>query len=425
MTPAVSSYPADDDTQGDDSRLPNIPPEIITPPTTYVLARDESVTLHCDVKNSDPDGALVWNFNNETAVYVDANCYIGPKCAFYKVDFRTNSSALTISRVNEETVGKYYCFYRQALVVHQVHMKVTVDSIYAPKSIEYGETLNLSCRVSGFPEPMVTWHLQANETAPNIGIGKGSNITIPHVTFAQSGTYTCTALNFNNEPPVSRSIQVAVVKGIAALNPIVNAAEGSGTVNLCCNFGPTKKDPLVKWLKNDKEVLSGGRYLTNKAQKKVSCLTIMTVKEEDLGTFTCQFAKDQPDSKSSASAQIELTGIPVTPELLEVTYDSSKTPILKWKVKSFLPLTSYQVRVKKQEQTDREWLVQANKTISSDNKEEIIEQSLDSLSNGVYDVELIVQNKFGSARLVSNNKVAVDRSEHEVIAGELFFYYRY
>lgn len=135
--------------------------------------------------------------------------------------------------------------------------------------------------------------------------------------------------------------------------------------------------PLVKWLKNDKEVLSGGRYLTNKAQKKVSCLTIMTVKEEDLGTFTCQFAKDQPDSKSSASAQIELTGvycsfltlinrsnlmiaityllsirtsgIPVTPELLEVTYDSSKTPILKWKVKSFLPLTSYQVRVKKQE----------------------------------------------------------------------------
>lgn len=49
---SVSSYPADDDTQGDDSRLPNIPPEIITPPTTYVLARDESVTLHCDVKNS-------------------------------------------------------------------------------------------------------------------------------------------------------------------------------------------------------------------------------------------------------------------------------------------------------------------------------------------------------------------------------------
>lgn len=62
------------------------------------------------------------------------------------------------------------------------------------------------------------------------------------------------------------------------------------------------------------------------------------------------------------------------------------------------------------QQTDREWLVQANKTISSDNKEEIIEQSLDSLSNGVYDVELIVQNKFGSARLVSNNKVAVGKS---------------
>lgn len=55
--------------------------------------------------------------------------------------------------------------------------------------------------------------LQANETAPNIGIGKGSNITIPHVNFAHSGTYTCTALNFNNEPPVSRNIQVAVVKG--------------------------------------------------------------------------------------------------------------------------------------------------------------------------------------------------------------------
>lgn len=62
------------------------------------------------------------------------------------------------------------------------------------------------------------------------------------------------------------------------------------------------------------------------------------------------------------------------------------------------------------QQTDREWLVQANKTISSDKKEEIIEQSLDSLSNGVYDVELIVQNKFGSARLVSNNRVAVGKS---------------
>lgn len=86
---------------------------------------------------ADPDGALVWNFNNETAVYVDANCYIGPKCAFYKVDFRTNSSALTISRVNEETVGKYYCFYRQALVVHQVHMKGKITKSVAIKPYLY------------------------------------------------------------------------------------------------------------------------------------------------------------------------------------------------------------------------------------------------------------------------------------------------
>ncbi|KAK7597786.1 hypothetical protein V9T40_010011 [Parthenolecanium corni] len=280
----------------------------------------------------------------------------------------------------------------------------------------------MSSESAGCPSPGNPWHsLQLTVRT----IHEGHTIwLIPPAQTSNLPQSSALAIDDYSNECLSQQCQIKEIKGkpagnsIAALNPIVNAAEGSGTVNLCCNFGPTKKDPLVKWLKNDKEVLSGGRYFTNKAQKKVSCLTIMTVKEEDLGTFTCQFAIDQPDSKSSASAQIELTGIPVTPELLEVTSDLSKTPILKWKEKSFLPLTSYQVRVKKQEQTDREWLVQANKTISSDNKEEINEQSLDSLSNGVYDVELIVQNKFGSARLVSNNKVAVDRSEHEVIAAE-------
>lgn len=39
----------------------------------------------------------------------------------------------------------------------------------------------------------------------------------------------------------------------------------------------------------------------------------------------------------------------MTPTVESVSVDSSKTPIMKWKVKTFSPLTNYVVRVKKQE----------------------------------------------------------------------------
>ncbi|XKL67304.1 hypothetical protein PGB90_002795 [Kerria lacca] len=376
------SYPADEDYHSDDIEQNNktFPPEILSKPIIITASEGDSVTLPCEIKNKDSNAANLWSHNHNLTLFVDNDCFVGPKCE--NLLHNPNNNSLTIIKISDKFAGWYYCTIRNVYVKHYVGINVTVEIAITKKTIEVGDDLQLSCKVSGYPIPDVKWYRQKNLNSDKIHVANNSNILIRNVTEENSGIYTCSASNNENQIPVSKNINIKVVNGVAADKDIVFAEREKST--LCCIFDKVRK---MKWWKDGKEFQRNYPYEIKDIKHK-TCLEMTSVSEEDLGIYTCEVTRE---NGNPAKANINLNGAPEQPILESVNVDSMKNSVLTWKVKSFTSAISYTIRYKKTEENN-DWKPYFNN--DTDALQDTIVHTFTDLPNGSYDIELEIKNKY-------------------------------
>nr|XP_023690745.1 basement membrane-specific heparan sulfate proteoglycan core protein isoform X5 [Paramormyrops kingsleyae] len=107
---------------------------------------------------------------------------------------------LTINRVTEVDAGKYRCTATnnvgsvQSEVILNVQTLPQITAQPEVREVTVGSTAVFPCMASGYPLPQITWTKLEGPLAPKAS-QEGHVLTIPNVTFEDSGTYVCTASN--------------------------------------------------------------------------------------------------------------------------------------------------------------------------------------------------------------------------------------
>ncbi|KFM66590.1 Lachesin, partial [Stegodyphus mimosarum] len=161
-----------------------------------------------------------------------------------------------------------------------------------------GTNVTLSCAVTGHPHPTVTWqredgqtfHAGAAHNKHQKNSYEGEELTISKVSRLHMGTYLCTAEN-SVPPPVSRRIQLYVhfPPMLWIPNQLIVGSVGQ-SISLECLVEAFPKS-LNYWTKHDGQLLiSGDRYavtVQENTYKMHMKLTILSLKKEDFGSYTC------------------------------------------------------------------------------------------------------------------------------------------
>lgn len=108
---------------------------------------------------------------------------------------------LRIELVKEEDAGQYRCTATNDVgsVQSQVDLRVQslpqIAGLPETKEVTLGSDAVLPCVATGYPEPDIKWSKLHGELPPKCGNGSGSVLTVPKVTYDDSGTYVCAATN--------------------------------------------------------------------------------------------------------------------------------------------------------------------------------------------------------------------------------------
>ncbi|XP_065202969.1 protein amalgam-like isoform X2 [Planococcus citri] len=403
--------PAEEEEDGyladDNAQLGKGNPTISTQPQDFVAQPGDEIVLPCVVENNVGEDAVVWKFGNNAnnvtvTLFIDAH-KVGSHDA-YTVE---PNHTLRIRNFRNELAGSYTCAIPQSptaqsqipekAITHVVgpKEKVVVEAIIGNKKyIENLSGLNITCRVKGFPTPMISWSKKNSENSVEQDLGTKSTVyNIRTVTFSDSGIYICRA--DNGQSFDSKSTVVQVITGVGPESSKVYPSDVEGATKLCCVFDANRK---MNWVKDGKAVPNSDRFSIEEEKHK-NCLVIKKPKEEDLGVYTCQ------SEKSSEHAEIELNGAPGKPVLQSVHEDDAKNPVATWSVSSLLPISEYKIYSKKVEES--EWKEVEHKSLSATDKKNEITYTFSSLTNGQYSVKLEVSNRHGPNESIDNAALVV------------------
>ena len=71
-----------------------------------------------------------------------------------------------------------------------------ITGIRGNQTVLEGDNLNLTCKVTGQPEPNITWTKEKPGNQGNtVVVGEGKLLTLPNINTTDAGNYTCTAYN--------------------------------------------------------------------------------------------------------------------------------------------------------------------------------------------------------------------------------------
>ncbi|XP_047102318.1 twitchin isoform X3 [Schistocerca piceifrons] len=184
-------------------------------------------------------------------------------------------------------------------------------------TINDGDHLQLSCTVTGDPDPQITWS-KNGETLTSSDIidlkykGGIASLTINEVFPEDEGEYCCEATNSIGTAKTKCKLKVkpmesaagAKSKGGDSAPKIVSHLESAYVkdgepVTLSCRIIGAKKFDVI-WLHNNKEIKPSKDFeYTNEAN--IYKLNIAEIFPEDSGTYTCEAFNDAGESFSSCT----------------------------------------------------------------------------------------------------------------------------
>ncbi|CAK6964273.1 uncharacterized protein LOC113169033 [Scomber scombrus] len=238
-------------------------PTVMVPP----LTEGQQITLTCTApglcSGSVPTITWTWRGRGENTTEITGNL-TERKTENLTAVTQRHSSTLTFNASAEHHGTQVTCkvgFTGDTATEETLTLNVTyVKEIKftANRSLEEGETLNLTCSVESFPPSSIMWTKLSNKTngrETNLQNGtetdlqtdtETASLIIPNVTAEQAGQYICTAKHLNNTVTKEVDVTVKYMRKPEITGDVI-VKEG-GTLNLTCN-AESFPQSLITWSK--------------------------------------------------------------------------------------------------------------------------------------------------------------------------------
>ncbi|XP_033002755.1 neural cell adhesion molecule 2 isoform X2 [Lacerta agilis] len=207
-------------------------------------------------------------------------------------------SRLTIYNANVEDAGIYRCQAtdsrgqtQEATVVLEIYQKLTFQDISSPQEFVQGEDVQVICRVTSSPAPIVSW-LYQNEEVSNIADNRfamlpNNNLQILKINKSDEGVYRCEGRVEARGEIDFRDIIVLVnvPPAITLLQKSFNATADRGeSITLFCR-AVGSPEPEINWYRKGKRIEENEKYVLRGSNTE---LTIRDIKNIDAGPYICE-----------------------------------------------------------------------------------------------------------------------------------------
>ncbi|XP_051174237.1 neural cell adhesion molecule 1-A-like isoform X2 [Leptopilina boulardi] len=399
----------DDDSETNNPKEENSKPiRLISKDSTIEVFPDEQIILPCETVNGD-DPVVTWNRkikgDNDVLFFGDASL-IQDESDKMRIS-RTHNNSLVIKNARIEDSGTYVCQLNVAAIENNpnnVTYTVRVSNNQQTLKISPGksvtvnerEDIMLSCNIVSKEDPVsLIWTHGSHKLHPTLRQNKMAQVHIKHATRHHAGFYQCLADFGPGRDPLHNVIDVSVryAPEVEVLHEYVHSGIGE-TANLTCvvHAFPVAN---ISWYKKEgdaSKLISNSNHIDIKDGKHIHNLTLKDIQKHDFGKYLCRSS----NVLGTHQKEVELTGSPSRARFFErYLKDDDKTIVLKWEVESFSPITGYELRYRKNENSD--WIVEKPNRVISGNEvnKYIAEHAIHNLEPDTYHFELRSQNKFG------------------------------
>ncbi|XP_036128071.1 hemicentin-1 [Molossus molossus] len=211
--------------------------------------------------------------------------------------FLSNGRILQILNAQISDIGRYVCVAENTAgsVTKYLNLNVHVPpSVLGPNpenlTVVVNNFISLTCEVSGFPPPELSWLKNEQPIKPNTNalvVPGGRTLQIIRAKESDGGQYTCIAINQAGESKKKISLTVYVPPSIkdhgSESLSVVNVREGT-SVSLECESNAVPP-PVVTWYKN-------GRMITESTHVEIladgQMLRIQKAEVSDTGQYVCR-----------------------------------------------------------------------------------------------------------------------------------------
>ncbi|XP_067114302.1 netrin receptor DCC [Osmerus mordax] len=286
------------------------PLKLVVPTESVSSYLGDTALLRCEV-TGEPTPLVRWQKNRE-----DLPLTLTPETRVVVLP----SGSLQVNKVQPPDSATYRCLAdnpgsartgtdAELRVLPEPGVSRTLAFLQRPlrATVLQGKDAVLECSASGFPTPAFHW-MRGSEIiqsrSKKYALLGGSNLLISSVTDDDSGSYSCVALNKNEN--ITASCELAVLVPPQFLNyPTNTYAYESTDIELECTV-TGNPPPAVRWMKNGEEVIPSDYFQIAEG----SNLQILGLVKSDEGFYQC--VAENEAGNAQAMAQLILRE-PVVP----------------------------------------------------------------------------------------------------------------
>ncbi|XP_026160421.1 obscurin isoform X2 [Mastacembelus armatus] len=167
------------------------------------------------------------------------------------------------------------------------------ESLLSDCTTEIGQTVKLTCKVTGSPKPAISWlkdGLPLEDDPRHIITADRTGtccLILDSLTAEDSGQYTCYATSpMGSAGTLAKVVVQAPPRFVSRLESAC-LIEGEGIQFTCSTL--TTPLPRIRWLKDGRELTDHQKYsIVNDARSGILCLTVLSATEADIGQYECQ-----------------------------------------------------------------------------------------------------------------------------------------
>ncbi|XP_052742891.1 lachesin [Bicyclus anynana] len=387
---------AQNDGEGNEEEEDAVVAKIVTQPASYNVTIGRTVRLECKVSPAD-DVVVQWRRN-------DTNYFIGTRkpsdqdLSTYGVGDRysiaANSTDLLIRDLRPSDSGVYTC---EVLQMDPVKIQHTLAILESPRIVKFtatdngqlleGSDLLLTCDVTGSPPPQIVWSRDEDNINKRLqeedATFVGNTVSIKNVRRSHSGRYYCYVFNGVGTNQAEVNVVVRGKPRVHISRTVVNSAVGVEAILECAVHDDAASH--IRWYKDGQRIEDSSRAYTISTSGQRSNLTVLPLRDEDFGTFTCEAENEQ----GSHNRSIDLVQSPVLDNL------QVDGPKISLTIHSHQPLETIELQLKELD-GNAEWKTLNVPVPQSSNPHEYqVDYSLENdLGNGgKYEVTVKVKNE--------------------------------
>ncbi|KAM8745978.1 obscurin isoform 6-T7 [Acanthopagrus schlegelii] len=167
------------------------------------------------------------------------------------------------------------------------------ESLLSDFTTKIGQTIKLTCKVTGSPKPVVSWlkdGLPLEDDPRHIITADRSgtcSLILDSLTAQDSGQYACYAKSSMGSAATLAKVVVQAPPRFVSRLESACLMEGEDIQFSCSTL--TTPLPRIRWLKDGRELTDQQKYsILNDARSGILCLTVISATQADIGQYECE-----------------------------------------------------------------------------------------------------------------------------------------